>query len=168
MRILPNWSQMAQYLNLKPENNRIEIPSYMGEGFLQYIELPYQIQLHHYRYKLKEKIEVRGINPPKDGLYMVNINLSNRILDKEVGQKERKLSASGGSGILFYTPGYHSRGSNELDAAYEVVFFAFPISTLALFNHHPVVKELSQMEKFCIYDELNEEQTLLLSEVLKR
>ncbi len=149
--------QMAQYLRIEPINNRINIPSTFGTGFIQYYELPYQIQLHHYQYCLHTGIEVRGENRVEDGLYMININLSHRILHKSVGNGPVSLSKSGKSGVLFYSPGLHSQGKNELNVAYEVVFFSFPYHTYqSIKSTHPT-KEIAPPRQFCLYDELTEE-----------
>ena len=42
---------MAAQLGIVPQDNLLTIPAHLGEGFIRYFELPYDIQLHHYRYK---------------------------------------------------------------------------------------------------------------------
>lgn len=151
------FEQMAQQFGLEPKGNQITIPPSFGSGFIRYYSLPYQIQVHHYRYNLNQEIEVQGINPADTGLYMINVNLSNRILSKNIGDEPMQLSRAGGSGMLFYSPGFNSRGKNEIGAAYEVLFFSFPKETLNLINESSFISDLSNLEKFCIYDELQEE-----------
>lgn len=148
------FEQMARQFGLSPTGNTLHIPPAMGEGFIRYFEMPYQIQCHHYRYKLNSKIEVSGINHQEDGLYMLNINLSNRILRKNIGESPRQLSREGKSGVVFYAPGYHSNGSNEIDQEFEIVFFAFPRQTLENKLTSPGILELSKQPQFCMYAEL--------------
>jgi len=148
------FEQMAAHLHVQPDGNCLRIPSHLGEGFLRYYALPYQIQVHHYQYRLKDKIEVEGHNSKENGLYMLNVNLSHRILHKNIGDAQQALSKGGKSGALFYSPGHHSKGSNEPGQLYEVVFFAFPKTALnALFS----INELLEQPLFCVYAELPDE-----------
>ena len=159
--------QMAKHFNIAPIDNRLEIPKSLGKGFVQYYELPYDIQVHHYQYNLSQRIEVQGQNEIDNGLYMININLSNRILQKEIGDQAVNMSKSGGSGTFFYSPGYHSKGHNDLNVDFEVVFFAFPKSTLNLLGTSDFLVGLSALEKFCIYDELNDQNEKDLKSALQ-
>lgn len=157
------FEQMAQAFYLEPINNRLIIPEALGHGFVEFYDLPYEIQVHHYAYNLKKEIEVQGENKEEDGLYMININLSNRLLDKKIGDNQMRLSKAGGSGALFYSPGFNSQGKNELNVKYEILFFAFPKETFQMINTINAVKELSQIGRFCIYDELSPENERLLN-----
>ena len=160
--------QMASALNLVPEDNRITIPPIFGEGAIQYFELPYSIQVHHYRYKLKQVVEISGENNSEDGLYMLNINLSNRILSKNLDGVPNAMSRFGGAGTIFYSPGIHSNGKNEIEKAYEVVFFAFPKETLQLLAASDYIQALLDKGKFCVYKELSETLAQELLNVLNR
>ena len=122
--------QIAKAMGMSCQPKRLEIPPVLGKGFLQYYALPYDIQVHHYQYQIKQEIEVVGENWEEDGLYMLHVNLSTRVLRKNIGEGPVVLSQAGGSGALFYSPGYNSQGKNEVDQAYEIVIFSFPKETL--------------------------------------
>ncbi|MCI4667552.1 MAG: AraC family transcriptional regulator [Bacteroidia bacterium] len=148
--------QMARMFGQEIVNNRLVIPEALGKGFIQYLALPYGIQLHHYQYNLKHKIEVQGLNEEEDGLYMINVNLSTRTLEKKIGDNQVSLSRAGGSGVMFYSPGYHSRGHNEVNKAYEIVFFAFPKETFELLTQDEQLSKMPTHGSFCMYHELTE------------
>lgn len=150
-------AQLAAHFGLEEVGNELIVPSEMGTGFIRYYALPYGIQVHHYQYCLRQEIEIKGQNEEADGLYMINLNLSPRLLKKQVGEQPVQLSEAGGSGMLFYSPGYHSQGKNEMGGQYEVVFFAFPQSTFRTLQASNDLKSLDQLERFCIYDELTPE-----------
>ncbi len=148
--------QMARQFGVQPINNRLEIPKAIGEGFCQYYALPYRIQLHHYYYCIKGKLQVEGINQAVDGLFMLNINLSNRFLDKNIGSSQYLMSNSGQYGTLFYSPGNNSKGSNEINVPYEIVFFGIPKTALESFLQQSNLTIQDIDSTFCRYLELNE------------
>ncbi|MEO0896214.1 MAG: AraC family transcriptional regulator [Bacteroidota bacterium] len=148
--------QMASMIGIEPVENQIHIPPAFGSGFLRYYALPYEIQLHHYCYNLHQQVQVNGINDEEDGMYMLQINLSNRIIEKNIGEGKRRLSESGKSGVIFYSPGFHSSGVNEVNQEFEVVFFSFPPATVSAHLNVGQWERLFQQRKFCMYTELPE------------
>lgn len=147
--------QMAKHFGLPLERNSIQIPTQLGQGFVQFFALPHQIQVHHFKYRLNNPIELKSENHLEDGLFMFQINLSNGIVDKQIGGQEVALSQSGGCGVFFYSPGYGSYGKAELDTPFELLFFSFPRTTFLQFYPDTAPNPLKQLEKFCIYDELS-------------
>jgi len=159
LRIHPDTTQLEQMsarFGVPTENNTLTIPPHLGEGWLRYLPLPYGIQVHHYRYTLQHEFEVGGDNPADSGMYMLNINLSHRILHKEVGAEQLQLSQAGGQGAILYAPGYDSNGRNEIGKAYEVVFFAFPQTTFAQLTPELNLDGWLNQGPFCAYTELGE------------
>jgi len=149
--------QMAEQLGIKPKDNRIEIPSVLGEGFCQFYPLPYNIQLHHYVYCLHRQIEVKSHNDKESGMFIVNINLSNGLLDKNVGSSQYWLNKEGKHGVLFYSPGNDSRGINEIDQSFEVVFFSIPKAALSQCLKSLGIKIDNIDDPFCKYVEIEEQ-----------
>ena len=104
--------QMAAHLGLKPVNNIIQFPKQFGDGFCRLYELPFNIQLHHYQYCLNQQIEVQSFNKLEDGMYIVNINLSQKLLNKQISNTPHTLSKEGENGAMYYSPGNNSKGKN--------------------------------------------------------
>lgn len=166
LQISPNITQLEQfanYINLIPKNDRINFPPIFGGGFCQLYQLPYQIQVHHYKYNLQQQIEVSGINSSDNGLYMVSINLSHRVLKKNISETPEVLGKGGKAGVIFYSPGNNSSGYNEIEEDYEILFFGFSKEVLTKFLTKPQLKVIDSQERFCFYTELDE----TLSENLK-
>lgn len=97
---------------------------------------------------------------------MIHINLSHRILHKNIGEQAIALSQAGGAGTLFYSPGFPSMGHNETNTDYEILFFAFPRETFANIQGSLALQELAQLDKFCMYEELQEESLDALNLIL--
>ncbi|MEM9824476.1 MAG: AraC family transcriptional regulator [Bacteroidota bacterium] len=148
--------QMAQHLGLQPINNTIEFPKQFGTGFCRLYELPFQIQLHHYQYCLHQQIEVQSFNNLEDGMYIVNINLSTQLLNKQISDTPHWLSRAGENGVMYYSPGNNSKGKNEIDVPFEVLFFSIPKFVLQKFLKSIELSELEMKLPFCHYAELDE------------
>jgi len=148
--------QMASHLSLKPIHNIIKFPKQFGEGFCRLYKLPYQIQLHHYQYCLNQQIEVQSFNNIEDGMYIVNINLSKKLLNKQISDTTQWLSKGGENGVMYYSPGNNSKGKNEIDVPFEVLFFSIPKLTLQKFLKSIEVAELEMKLPFCHYAELDD------------
>ena len=146
--------QMAQAFEIEMSQNQLIIDGSIGKGFISYYSLPYQIQVHHYQYQLNKLIEVQSENAIDNGLFIIQVNLSHRLLKKSLNEKTFHLTNSKGSGTLFYSPGYSSRGRNEIDQQFEVLFFGFPRTTLPFILAPGSFAPIFELEKFCIYDEL--------------
>ncbi len=164
---LTQLAQMAAQLGVAPIDNRLTIPESMGSGTCAFFSLPFEIQLHHYQYCLKRQIEVESHNSVQEGMYMVNINLSDGLLDKDIGPTQYWLSREGKRGVLFYSPGNNSTGKNEIDVPYEVLFFSIPQSTMKEFLKRSLIEEVHVSDPFCRYAEIEDETAEELSQLLK-
>lgn len=145
---------MATQLQRPVREQTLTIPSQLGQGFYRLYTLPHRIQLHHYRYCLQQQVKVKGINPVEEGMYIVNTNLSQKLLDKQVGDTQYWLSKEGGAGVLYYAPGNHSEGQNEIGLPYEVLFFSIPKAVLQQFLDSIGVEQAARDTVFCHYAEL--------------
>lgn len=154
---LTQLQQMAASMGLSPVDNHIKIPASLGEGFCRLYELPFQIQLHHYQYCLSQQVDVQSINTVEDGMYIVNINLSKKLLNKNIGDTSHSLSRAGENGVLYYSPGNNSASKNEIDLPFEVVFFSIPKSTLKQFLNSIHLHDIDQNRSFCHYAEIDDD-----------
>ncbi|MEM6396605.1 MAG: AraC family transcriptional regulator [Bacteroidota bacterium] len=154
---LTQLEQMASSFKVAPDKGKFDIPPSLGTGFCTYYELPYNIQLHHYQYCLNQRIEVHSFNPAGRGMYMININLSQRLLQKNVEDRRYALGIEGQAGALFYSPGKDTSGQNEVDVPYEVVFFSIPAMAMQQFIKTFTVQAKNKELPFCNYAELPEE-----------
>ncbi|MEL6868071.1 MAG: AraC family transcriptional regulator, partial [Bacteroidota bacterium] len=159
--------QMAAQLGIPPVDGLLQIPPVMGEGFCRLYSLPYGIQLHHYQYCLNRQVEVQSINEVDTGMYILNINLSQKLLDKQIEDRQHWLSREGKSGVLFYSPGNNSKGKNEINLPFEVVFFSIPQRSMQQFldSLHSSSQNLGSF--FCHYAELDDELTQELLDTLR-
>lgn len=148
--------QMAAHFGLKPINNVIKFPKQFGKGFCRLYELPFQIQLHHYQYCLNQQIEVHSFNNLEDGMYIVNINLSKKLLNKHIGDSSHWLSKEGECGVMYYSPGNNSKGKNEIDLPFEVLFFSIPKLTLKKFLKSIKLIDVEMKLPFCHYAEIED------------
>ena len=158
--------QMAAQLGLKPDRNVIRFPPQFGEGFCRLYELPFQIQLHHYQYCLDRPIEVQSFNRIDNGMYIVNINLSQKLLSKQIGNAPQYLSKEGENGVMYYSPGNDSKGKNEIGLPFEVVFFSIPKPAIEQFLASIALTDLEAKLPFCHYAELDDTLAGELSSVL--
>jgi len=149
-------NQMATQLGLRPINNTINFPHQFGKGYCRLYELPFQIQMHHYQYCLKKEIEVQSFNDIDDGMYIVNINLSNKLLNKQISSSPHSLSKQGEYGVMYYSPGNNSRGRNEVDLPFEVIFFSIPKLTTRKFLLDLGLTDIELKTPFCHYAELDD------------
>ncbi|MEO1450276.1 MAG: helix-turn-helix transcriptional regulator [Bacteroidota bacterium] len=164
---LTQLQQIAAQFGVQPTHNTIEIPAVLGEGYCRLYRLPYQIQLHHYKYCLNREIEVRSINKPDDGMYIVNVNLSKKLLNTRIGDADRWLSKEGETGVLYYSPGTNSSGKNEIGLPFELIFFSIPTATIATFREQMKLDIEEWEHPFCHYAELGDALTEELHQVLR-
>ena len=153
--------QIAARMQLSIRANTLAIPSYMGEGSIRYFPLPYGIQVHHYSYRVKEPIIIRSENTRSSGMYMLQINLSNAFIEKSVGEQALRLSQQGGTGALFYSPGFPSIGSGETEQMYSIVIVSLPVSVMERFFSFQ-----QTADPFCQYEELSDLSAIALSNAL--
>jgi len=159
--------QFSNQLNIPINNNSLQIPTSIGNGFIKQFQLPYNIIIHHYYYNMQQAIVVKSENLEKNGLYMIQVNLSNRVLNKEVGGAEKNLSFQGKCGALFYSPGHNSKGGSEIGKQFEMVFFTMPKET-----YHNIINKESNKKinpsNFCLYTELSKDLEASLREVISK
>ncbi|MEM8586185.1 MAG: AraC family transcriptional regulator [Bacteroidota bacterium] len=151
---LTQLQQMAEQFGVSAKDNAIAIPRSMGRGFCKLYELPHQIQLHHYQYCLNQQVEVSSSNPKDSGMYIININLSNQLLKKEIQSSKYELGIAGQVGVLFFSPGKGSSGRNEVNIPFEVVFFSIPQSTMDVFLKTMGADADAKALPFCHYAEI--------------
>jgi len=161
LKLTPDSTQLAQIarqMGIAADVHEVLLPPQMGKGFLRYYPLPYGIQVHHYRYELAFPFTLQSHNPEETGLYMLNINLSAQLKEKQVGEEQVLFSKRGGVGCLFYSPGHDSRGHSEANIFTETLFFGIPIASFR--------KLWGKSGRFCQYRELQEKTLELIKSAL--
>jgi len=99
-------------------------------------------------------------------MYIVNINLSKKLLNKQINDAPHWLSKEGENGVMYYSPGNNSKGKNEINLPFEVLFFSIPKSALDKFLKSIALTKLEIELPFCHYAELDDTLADELSSVL--
>ena len=125
-------AQLAEQTGLQVSQDRLDIPSPIGEGSISAIRLPDGITLNHYHFLPRTPGSLRSIVPEEAGLFLANINLSRSPFRKQIDDKEVEIGRGGPAGCFFYSPGIEAEGGGNPGEWINTVILTFPQELLCL------------------------------------
>lgn len=122
---------LAEFLRVPVQNNALQIPDFLGEGFIKKARLTEHLSLIQHRYKLKEELILKRIAPtqPTDSVYIL-FNINQEADTTLTGIKEDLITESNEFAIRITSPNLDSE--MLLPRNKEVYFTVISVSRLSL------------------------------------
>ncbi len=98
-------TQFAEQLRLEEAEGKVKMDNPLGTGSMRFFAFPNQLELYEFHFHLKQPFRMRSSNPVSSEWLLLNINLSDRSLEKKVNNQTVDIQKFLPSGILIYTPG---------------------------------------------------------------
>jgi len=119
------YQQFSEQLNAKEIDNSLHLDPKVGEGQIMYSNFPDSLKFYHFKFKLKQSIEVNSHNSAESNFFLLNINLSEKEVTKNVNGEEINFQKYLPSGILFYPPNIKVVSNSPTKTNFEIVLIKF-------------------------------------------
>lgn len=117
--------QFSEQLNVKKIDNSLCLDPIVGEGQINYSNFPDSLKFYHFKFKLNQPIELSSYNPPESKYFLLNINLSEKEITKNVNGEEINFQKYLSSGILLYPPNIKVVSNSPAKTNFEIVLIKF-------------------------------------------
>lgn len=132
-------------ISLKPED---------GNGTISTVDFPGDLSLYQFIFNLREPFSMSSYNPSDSDWYLLNVNLSEINVRKEVNGNMMDLQRYLPTGILFYTPGIRVKSQTLPNKSFEVALVRFHKRFLDQY-FESLSGLLSNFRKAVIYEDLD-------------
>lgn len=114
-------SQFSKQLKAKEHLNSLTLPPNMGEGSIDLTKFPNSLEFLHFKFILKTPLQLSSTNPVGSDYILLNINLSEKAVEKNVNGQDLDIQKYLPSGILYYPANTNVTSSSPIDTPFEIV-----------------------------------------------
>ncbi len=118
-------SQFSRQLKVKESLDFLELDRGIGEGAIKLIRFPNSLEFYHFTFNLNKALELSSKNPTDSDYLLLNINLSERAVEKKVNGQQLDIQKYLPSGILFYPPNIQVTSNSPINTNFEIVLIRF-------------------------------------------
>ena len=159
--------QFARQLRIPAKNDQLHIESDLVQGSIYLTPLPNNIELYHFSFTLKTPFEIHSINPEGSDWLLININLSESVLEKTVNNQEMNFQKYLPSGMLFYTPKTEVFSVSPPHTPFSIVLIRFHKSLLEQYSGHEF-QSFQGTNSAILYEDLDFQSEQLLTKSLQK
>ncbi|MFK8102624.1 MAG: helix-turn-helix transcriptional regulator [Saprospiraceae bacterium] len=159
-------SQFTSQLNGKKEGHTLILASNIGEGKISVVQFPNELAFHHFSFKLKIALPLSSTNPVDSDYLLLNINLSERAVEKTVNGQVLDLQKYLPSGILYYPPNINVTSNSPINTKFEIVLIRFHKDLLRTYfpeNENAIF----EIKDTIIYEDLDFQSEELLRKIVR-
>jgi len=118
-------AQFAAQLEVQKQENALILNANIGVGEIKLVDFPDTLELYHFSFKLKNSLQLDSLNPRDSDYILLNINLSERAIEKTVNGQELDIQKYLPSGILCYPPNTKVSSVSPINTDFEIVLVRF-------------------------------------------
>ncbi len=160
--------QFANQLGTKVNDGSFVIPEKLGTGLAKKMSFNGNLELVSMQFTLNQPIQTASENPENSPYFLLNINLSQKSVDKIVNTQRIKIQRDAPSGMLFYKPGTSVSSISPVQVPFNIFLVKFPKTLL---EHYLNKEELKHILKVIstsnlIYEDLDLNSENYLRETL--
>jgi len=112
--------QFSEQLGVVLENGKFQIDNSFVKGKFSQKKFPNGVELYHMQFNLSVPFSMHSINPLDSDYLLLNINLSNAPMEKEVNNQVLSFQKFLPAGVLFYSPKTEVRSSSPIKEDLEI------------------------------------------------
>ncbi|MBX2872551.1 MAG: helix-turn-helix transcriptional regulator [Saprospiraceae bacterium] len=126
----PIFDQFSIQLEGEATEQQFMLHSKFGEGIVDRFNIPLEVEVLQFQFVLSQAFAIHSRNPVDSDWLLLNINLSEAIVEKQVNEQALQLQRYLPSGMLLYTPGTQVRSASSPNQAYNIFLIRFRRSFL--------------------------------------
>lgn len=146
--------QFSQQLKVKKLDNSLKLDAAIGTGSIVSTHFPNTLELHHFNFTLKQEIQISSDNAKDSAYLLLNINLSETQVEKEVNGQVVSFQKYLPSGILFYPPNIKVSSISPKDTPFEIVLIKFHKDLLSTYFQKEAAV-FFQIKDTVVYEDLD-------------
>lgn len=157
--------QFSNQLNANEKFNSLDLDSSIGEGKINLLRFPNLLEFYHFTFKLNKELELNSTNSKHSEYFLLNINLSEKAVEKKMNGKEINIQKYLPSGILYYPPNVDVYSKSPVNTPFEIVLIKFHKDLLTTYfpNEEDV---FFNFKDTIIYEDLDFKSEELLKEII--
>jgi len=160
------FQQFSSQLKSKVELNLIELEPELGTGKIQKTNFPNFLEFFHFSFTLKNEVDLVSSNPPDSDYYLLNINLSDKEIEKKINGQEINFQKYLPSGILFYPANIKMASKSPPDTNFEIVLIKFHKGLISTYFSGEEAN-FKNMQGTIVYEDLEVSAEKLLQEIIR-
>ncbi|MEW7290136.1 helix-turn-helix domain-containing protein [Aquimarina sp. 2304DJ70-9] len=118
--------EFSDQLGAQIVENKFIIPEKWGVGTAEKISFDGDIELISMQFALHQPIQTQSKNPDNSPYFLLNINLSEKSVDKTVNGAYIEIQRNQPSGMLFYKPGTSVSSISPVGVPFTILLVRFP------------------------------------------
>lgn len=159
-------NQFAGQLLVKRDKNHLHFDTVLGKGNILRTKFPDSLEFYHFVFNLKKPLELSSQNPPNSDYFLLNINLSDKELEKKVDGLRLNIQKYLPSGILYYPPNIRVISKSPVDENFEIVLVKFHKDLLG--SYFEESKDfIYRVKDTIIYEDLDATSEKLLLKIIQ-
>lgn len=119
------YEQFSSQLNAREVDGTLCLNPIAGEGKIKYSSFPDSLKLYHFKFNLNQSIELSSYNSPESKYLLLNINLSEKEVVKNVNGEAINFQKYLPSGILLYPPNIKVVSNSPVKTSFEIILIKF-------------------------------------------
>ena len=157
--------QFSAQLNVKETQNALDLDPSMGKGRIQLFTFPNALECYHFTFQLKKALQLNSSNPIDSDYLLLNINLSEKAVEKKVNGQEVNLQKYLPSGILYYPPNIKVSSNSPIDTKFEIVLIRFHKDLL---DHYFAERQdyIFDLRDTIVYEDLDVQSEELIRKII--
>ena len=127
----PIFEQFAAQLEGQTTEQQFRLAPHLGKGVIDRFHLPQEIEVLQFQFELQQTFKIHSKNPNNSKWLLINTNLSEVKLEKQVNEQMLQIQRHLPSGMLLYTPGTQVYSASAPNQAYNIFLTRFHRSFLS-------------------------------------
>lgn len=119
------YKQFSKQLKAKEIDGSLYLDPTVGEGKIYCSNFPGSLKFYYFKFKLNQSIELNSFNSPESKYFLLNINLSEKEITKNVNGEEINFQKHLPSGVLLYPPNINVVSNNPTNTNFEIALIKF-------------------------------------------
>ena len=155
--------QFQQQLQLDSSGGKTTLEAPWGKGTIKHLCLIDQLELYHFNFTLNLDFKLHSFNPRNSPWLLLNVNLSQSLVEKTVNSQSVQFHKFLPAGILYYQPGTEVYSSSPANVPFSILLIRFHESLLSQYGLTKPDSPISSL----IYEDLDHKSESLLSKILQ-
>jgi len=161
------FKQFAEQLGILEETNCIILKPSQGSGKIERINYPNSLEFYHFSFQLKKELTLSSVNPTDSDFFLLNINLSEESVEKNVNGSPISFQKYLPSGILYYPPNINVSSRSPINISFDIALIKFHKSLLKTYFPNDLESFL-KIKDSIIYEDLDHYSEKVLRKVLNK
>jgi len=159
------FEQFYRQLNAKKELDSLQLDGVIGQGQIDLLSFPNSLEFYHFTFKLKQEVEMSSMNSEDSDYFLLNINLSEKEIEKNINGEDVAFQKYLPSGILFYPSDIRIASKSPVDSNFEIVLIKFHKNLLTTY-FEAEENVFHEMAGTIVYEDLDVSSEKILQKII--